>query len=353
MGGPSGRYFKVCLIGDGYVGKTSIRRQYLGKTFKSNYIATLGVDFAQKTLMLDSGPVHLVIWDIAGQPLFQGLRRRYYDGCSGIILAYSVVDRESFTNASKWLVEAHDFMGILPPIIVAGNKIDLRPTHPKEDIVSYDEGLAFAKKTGEKLKTQTIFIETSALTGENIDEAFESLMEMIMPEIKARVTEQVAKTPHPETLPEVVSEPAKSHETVISSVKFQSPMEVEAGEGPIEASDLPSTSQDRIGREMAALVNLRAELRNVESELNDITTKLDTAMLNLTNVIQVKRIMYEHLKKQLQSTRQEWAEAYEEYVKTNQRKKKEVESGRKKIEEAKTRIEKAERDLREKVQPRE
>ena len=127
--------FKVCLIGDGYVGKTSIRRKYLGKVFKTNYIPTLGVDFAQKTLDYDGGSVLLVIWDIAGQPLFQGLRRRYYDGCSGMILTYSVDDRESFDHASRWLVEAHGFLGYLPPLIIAANKIDLRPGLAPEESV--------------------------------------------------------------------------------------------------------------------------------------------------------------------------------------------------------------------------
>ena len=102
--------FKVCLIGDGYVGKTSVRRKYIGEGFRSNYIPTLGVDFAQKYTTTKDGKTRLVIWDIAGQTQFQGLRKRYYEGCSGLVLVYSVVDRISFDNASKWLVEAHGFM---------------------------------------------------------------------------------------------------------------------------------------------------------------------------------------------------------------------------------------------------
>jgi small GTP-binding protein len=173
--------FKICLIGDGYVGKTSIRRKYLGQGFRSNYIPSLGVDFAQKTVMHDDDEtVRLVIWDIAGQPQFQSLRRRYYEGCSGLILVYSVVDKESFDSASKWLVEAKGFMDEFPALIIVGNKIDLRSYHPQEDIVSYEEGLEFTKKFSDNLNTPTIFIETSALTGENIDKAFEKLTRMMI-----------------------------------------------------------------------------------------------------------------------------------------------------------------------------
>ncbi len=109
------RQFKVCLIGDGYVGKTSLRRKYLREGFKRSYIPTLGVDFAQKSLNYKGSPTNLVIWDIAGQVAFQNLRRRYYEGSSGIILIYSVDDRSSFDSALKLIVEAHGFVKELPP----------------------------------------------------------------------------------------------------------------------------------------------------------------------------------------------------------------------------------------------
>ncbi|MCK5264635.1 MAG: GTP-binding protein, partial [Candidatus Thorarchaeota archaeon] len=120
------RQFKVCLIGDGYVGKTSMRRKYLREGFKRSYIPTLGVDFCQKALNYKGTPTNLVIWDIAGQAAFQNLRRRYYEGSSGIILIYSVDDRSSFDSALKWIVEAHEFIKELPPLMIVANKTDLR-----------------------------------------------------------------------------------------------------------------------------------------------------------------------------------------------------------------------------------
>jgi small GTP-binding protein len=157
------------------LGKTSLRKSYLGEGFITSHLATLGVDFAQKRFVLDVIPIRLIIWDLAGQPSYEKVRRHYYEGCSGIVLVYSVVDRRSFDNASKWLVEAYKYMGKLPPTAVLANKIDLRPGSPPGNSVTNDEGQKFARYFAEKLSVPVIFEETSALTGESITEAFTKL----------------------------------------------------------------------------------------------------------------------------------------------------------------------------------
>ncbi|MFW9912995.1 MAG: GTP-binding protein [Candidatus Thorarchaeota archaeon] len=360
------RQFKVCLIGDGFVGKTSIRRSFLGSVFKRSYIATLGVDFAQKTFVMGKTPIYLLIWDIAGQPLFQGLRRRYYEGCSGLLLTYSVVNRESFDNASKWLVEAHGFMGELPPLIIIGNKIDLRPSHPVEETVSYEEGQAFTKRFGEKMNTPSIFIETSALTGENIDKAFESLTEMMIDEADGRpvksehvqlrvdrptaidegVNDTGAATPRTETV-RPGADTGSIGSTESSDVEASEPTSQSAAR--MQVADYLSSVQEPIADERsvreppAEILNLHAELKRAESELSNVTSDLNTALLNLKNTVHVKRIMYEHLKRQLRETRQEWSDAYDDYVRTNQRKKAELDKRNKEIAELRERIRKAER----------
>lgn len=318
--------FKVCLIGDGYVGKTSIRRKYLGSVFKTNYIPTLGVDFANKTLEVDDEGVLLVIWDIAGQPMFQSLRRRYYEGCAGMILVYSVVDRESFDNSSRWLVEAHGYLGKLPPLIIAGNKIDLRPSYPSDEVVSYEEGRAFSERFSEKMNTPAVFIETSALTGENINDAFEALARMMIgkdgrpivvdwgPEVEA--SEDVEA-------PEVTTRP-----------------EAEAALSNSQTAEF--VQEARIGLSMSELGDLRNQLKAAESALAETTTEVEKKLLNLKNTIHVKRIMYEHLKKQLLETRQDWADAYDEYVELDKRKKAEIENKRKQVEELRKKIERIE-----------
>jgi small GTP-binding protein len=347
--GPLRRQFKICLIGDGFVGKTSIRRTFMGKVFKRSYIATLGVDFAQKTIMLKNKPVYLIIWDI--QPLFQGLRRRYYEGCGGLVLAYSVVNRESFDNASKWLVEAHGFMGMLPPLVIVGNKIDLRPSHPEAETVSYKEGQAFTERFGEELNTPSIFVETSALTGENIDDAFERLTKMMIDKADGRLIDTATRVstqlredrPTPIT-EEVAASPSISDgDTRSEAVGLFAPNKAESSDTVTSLPDL-AVREEPVQQAPAEIPNLRTELTRAETELSKVTADLDTALLNLKNTVHVKRIMYEHLKRQLQQTRQEWSDAYEKYVETNKRKEAELEKLNKQIEALRERIKRAEAD---------
>jgi small GTP-binding protein len=378
------RQFKICLIGDGYVGKTSIRRTYLREGFKKSYIPTLGVDFAQKTLEYEGVPTNLVIWDIAGQPAYAGLRKRYYEGASGIILVYSVVDRTSFDNASKWLVEAHSFMQNLPPLIIAANKIDLSPTHPKDETVSPEEGKEFARAFSEKLNTEVYFIETSALKGINIDEAFYELIKMMVGG-KPSVVKEETRVKHPEiaTTPSVSTASTTAiQEEASSEVAASSDVEVEE-ETPPEAHSIPASTsgeattigsesttipkkpeidpvttlakdsgylqEDTIAKEMTRLVNLRAELKTAEEDLAIVMSELETKLLNLRNVVHVKKIMYEHLKKELDTTRKEWAEAYNEYLNTDQHRKDELLKKTKNIERIRKSIDEIGRLVRSRV----
>jgi hypothetical protein len=100
----------------------------------------------------------------------------------------------------------------------------------------------------------------------------------------------------------------------------------------------PVADEKPVKESPTEILNLRAELERAESELSNITSDLDTVLLNLKNTVHVKRIMYEHLKKQLRETRQEWSDAYEEYVKTNQRKKAELDKRNMEIDDLRQRI---------------
>jgi small GTP-binding protein len=336
--------FKICLIGDGYVGKTSIRRKYLGQGFRSNYIPSLGVDFAQKTVTYNGDDVRLVIWDIAGQPQFQSLRKRYYEGCSGLILAYSVVDRESFDNASKWLVEAKGFIKDFPALIIVGNKIDLRSYHPKEDIITYEEGLEFTKKFSERLETPAIFIETSALTGENIDRAFDKLTRlMINPEGYQTIT-----TMH-EVHVGTVEQSQASESSPFGPASSSNEVTVEPAKETPVVERIPAIQEDEVGLTMTQLIELRAKLKKAEEEFRDYSLEVETKLLTLRNTVHVKKIMYEHLRQQLAQTRQEWADAYDEHVELDKKKKHEVENRLAIIEDLRKQIDKIEASVRKQV----
>ncbi len=173
------KIMKAVLIGDGAVGKTSIRRNYLGEEFSEGHIATIGVDLATKRVLFDQEIVKFIIWDLAGQPTFEKVRGHYYSGCNGILLVYSVVDRSSFDNASKWLVEAFKNMGPLPPTVIIGNKTDLRYSLDKKKYVTTNEGEEFTKYFIDKLGVPAIFRETSAKTGAGVQDAFTELLRMM------------------------------------------------------------------------------------------------------------------------------------------------------------------------------
>jgi small GTP-binding protein len=181
-----GRVFKSVLIGDGAVGKTSIRRNYLGDQFMEGHLPTIGVDLAQKSIRHEGKKVKWIIWDLAGQPSFESVRKHYYQGAHGILLVYSVIDRRSFDNALKWLTEAYKYMGKLPPTVVLGNKIDLRSQVSPDKLVSKEEGQSFANLVSERLDVSTVFRETSALTGENIDDAFHQILRLMSEEEERR-----------------------------------------------------------------------------------------------------------------------------------------------------------------------
>ncbi len=175
-----GGIWKTVLVGNPAVGKTSIRRKYLGEGFIASHIATLGVDFAQKYVHHAGATHRLIIWDLSGQASFESIRRHYYHGCSSIILVYSITDRESFDDTTKWLVEAYRHLGALPPTDIIANTIDLRHVDSMENTVSTKEGLDFVEYFKQKLNVPAFFMETSARTGENIQVTFHKLLDMMI-----------------------------------------------------------------------------------------------------------------------------------------------------------------------------
>lgn len=170
------RLLKCTLGGDGGVGKTSIRRRYLGEGFTGQYLQTLGADFALKETKINNTTLRWQIWDLAGQQAFHEVRKAYYRGCLGALVVYSVVERETFNSVTKWIEDIWTHSGHQKkiPIILIGNKIDLRTDSNSSKVVTTDEGKALADKLGVE------FIETSAKTGEKIEEAFEMLGRAIL-----------------------------------------------------------------------------------------------------------------------------------------------------------------------------
>mgnify|MGYP004709714105 FL=1 len=156
--------FKLLLIGDSGVGKSCLLLRFADNSYNSDYISTIGVDFKIKTLKLDNDKiVKLQIWDTAGQERFRTITSSYYRGAHGIIVVYDVTDLESFNNLNNWLQEIDKFGTNGVTKIIVGNKNDL--VDKKQ--VTLEMAKEFAKEKG-----NLTVLETSALSSENVEQAF-------------------------------------------------------------------------------------------------------------------------------------------------------------------------------------
>jgi small GTP-binding protein len=166
------RAYKIVLIGDPEVGKTSIRRKYMGKSFRADYLKTLGADFAAQKVNVEGELVLLTIWDLAGQSIFHGMRSSFYHGCKCALIVFDVTNPSSLENCLKWGEEAVKFAkNSLRKIYLIGNKIDLT-----DDVeVTQEDVNKIVRKFDEIVKFPVKTYETSALTGENIIELFEHM----------------------------------------------------------------------------------------------------------------------------------------------------------------------------------
>ena len=172
--------FKVLLLGDGYCGKTSMRYRYMGQDFTSNYLATLGADFAIKEETHDNFIIRYQIWDIAGQARFNTLRKSFYLGSQGALILFDLTNKESLTHVTDWANEfwENNGKGKNMPLVIIGNKVDLRDQ--KDDCISTDEAKNYVEELNKQVNYDISYIETSALTGVNIDTAFKTIAEYYM-----------------------------------------------------------------------------------------------------------------------------------------------------------------------------
>lgn len=172
---------KIILIGDGAVGKTSIRRHYLGEGFRHDYQMTIGADLAAKksSLIYAGGKrIKYVIWDLAGQPRFDGVRTAYYTSAIGALAVFDVTRPESFQNIVLWMNELWKNNGRGPvPLVILGNKTDL--CDGTIHCLSEEKARNFVGRLSQISRQyrgfKIYYLPTSAKTGLNIEYAFELL----------------------------------------------------------------------------------------------------------------------------------------------------------------------------------
>ncbi len=162
--------FKVLLIGNSSVGKSSLLLRFVDNQWSDLFVPTIGVDFKIRTMEIDNKNVKLQIWDTAGQERFKNITASYYRGAHGIFVVYDISDTESFKNINNWLIEIEKNANKNVYKILVGNKCDLEDKRT----VSYQQGKELAETYGMQ------FIETSAKSNTNVDEAFHLLGKEVM-----------------------------------------------------------------------------------------------------------------------------------------------------------------------------
>ena len=169
-------YDKSCqflLLGNSEVGKTSLIRRYTNGIFKEEYISTIGIDYDSKKEIIDDINVQVKLWDTAGQERFRAITPNNLRNAEGIMLVFDVTNSDSFNGLKDWLESIKTHFGeknISIPIIIVGNKIDLED---KRD-VEKDDANKFAQENNYK------YFETSAKTGEGVDNAVRELVRQIL-----------------------------------------------------------------------------------------------------------------------------------------------------------------------------
>lgn len=175
MAGKSGEelyHYKIVLIGDPKVGKTSLRRNFMGESFETDYLTTLMADFASHTLEMDDFVVNYQIWDLAGQPGLNNVRTKYYYGAFGAILVFDITNPNSFENLDNWITQLErSTMSDGVPLIIASNKMDLED----EIKIDFEEVETYIEKLKEDYDYEILLIKTSAKTGRNVEKAFKEL----------------------------------------------------------------------------------------------------------------------------------------------------------------------------------
>lgn len=166
---------KVLSMGDAGTGKSCLIKRYCEDKFVSKYISTIGVDYGVKGIVLAGEEVKVNFWDLAGSKEYLEVRNEFYKDTQGCLLVFDVSSKKSFDNLEAWLKESKQYGASDPTIIVCANFCD-----SKSRVVTEKEGRQWAQARGFP------YFETSASSGQNVKEAFDSLFQRVLEKIDAQ-----------------------------------------------------------------------------------------------------------------------------------------------------------------------
>jgi small GTP-binding protein len=163
---------KILLCGPAAVGKTSLIQRFIKSKFQTDYKLTVGVDILTKEVEYEPGKTAtLSIWDIGGQERFSFIRTTFYKGASGVLLVFDLTRAATWDAIKNWRDEVNQFAGQVPFVLI-GNKVDL--IAEVGEVIDREECRKYAEDEG------SVYIETSAKSGINVDEAFTTLTRIII-----------------------------------------------------------------------------------------------------------------------------------------------------------------------------
>lgn len=166
--------YKIIIIGDSGVGKTSLITKYLTGIFPISPLPTLATEFATKVIQIDDGGyIKAQIWDTAGEEKYRSITYHHYKKCVGGLIVYDITNRKTFSNIMGWLNDLKELAERGCIIALVGNKLDLVEIDEKKREVTVDEAKMFA------YLNHLLFFETSAYNSNNVNTIFEELIQTI------------------------------------------------------------------------------------------------------------------------------------------------------------------------------
>lgn len=174
--------FKICIFGDGGVGKTTLTKRYLTGVFEIDYQLTLGMDFYVKKLIVDGVQISLQIWDFAGEKRFRFLMPSALIGCEGALFLFDISRYKTFENLNDWIsIFKENLKKKNIPVLIIGSKLDLDFIRA----ISIEEGKNLTQSNG-----FNNYMECSSKTGENVQKVFYTLTQIIL---KSKLQELTTK----------------------------------------------------------------------------------------------------------------------------------------------------------------
>jgi small GTP-binding protein len=194
--------FKVVLIGDSGVGKSNLLSRFTRNEFNLESKSTIGVEFATRSINVDSKTVKAQIWDTAGQERYRAITSAYYRGAVGALLVYDIAKHGTYVNVTRWLKELRDHADSNIVIMLVGNKSDLKHLRA----VPTEEAKSFSTENG------LSFIETSALDASNVEAAFQNILTEIYRIVSNKALEAAADPIKPPTDNITVTAPSDNNQ---------------------------------------------------------------------------------------------------------------------------------------------